>query len=168
MSYWTSLEISIKRNYFEPARTNLGYIEIFGIGPADSIILSCQTNGLPNLSNEEIEMPFGNDRSWIAGKRSNEAISVTFIDYIDTDIVGILSAWQRLVYNPDTGQLGFARNYKKSALISQLQPDGNVLREWELNGVWPQAINFGTLDQSGNDRVSVEVTLRADQIRPLF
>jgi len=169
MSYWTSLEITTKRNYFEPARTNLGYIEIFNIaGSNENIVLSCQTTSLPNLSNEEIEMPFGNDRGWVAGKRSNEAVTVSFVDYINTNIAAILEAWQISVYDPRTGQLGFAVNYKKRAVISQLQPDGTVLRTWTCNGVWPQTINFGAIDQSGNDRVLIECTLRVDQCIPDF
>jgi hypothetical protein len=41
---------------------------------------------------------------------------------------------------------------------------GTPLERWVLNDLWPQAVNFGELDYSTSDEVTVELTLRYSNV----
>ena len=39
---------------------------------------------------------------------------------------------------------------------------GDIVEEWSLKGTWVKQATFGTLDQTVNDPVEIEATLRYD------
>lgn len=163
-NFWTSAPM--RRRHFEPYRQNFGYMLIYNLmGDAEDVALSIQTIALPNVSNEEIEIPFGNDRYWILGRRAVESISVTFVDFIQTRIVEILNWWQSRVYDPATGKMGYFSEYDRTADINQTDPKGDVMRTWKIESIFPQSVTYGTLDQSGTDKITVEVTFRVAGVR---
>lgn len=42
---------------------------------------------------------------------------------------------------------------------------GEPMERWTLGGVWPQAINFGELDYSSSEEVTIELTLRYFEVK---
>ena len=74
----------------------------------------------------------------------------------------IIYNWQNLVTNPETGQQGWAYNYKCDAEIIEYAPDGSSLSVWVLRGLWPSEVNYGSLDKSSGDLKQIEVTLSYD------
>lgn len=118
---------------------------------------------LPNISTEPIQIPFGNMDVNIAGRTDyGGADSITCIDYIGADIERIIYNWQMMVTNPETGQQGWAYNYKTDATVVQYAPDGSSLSSWVLRGLWPSSVNYGSLDKSASDMKQIEITLAYD------
>lgn len=52
--------------------------------------------------------------------------------------------------------------YFDAISINQLDESGNVLEEWRLRGAILKSVNFGNLDYSSEDLVSVELTITYD------
>lgn len=173
---WSTRQLA----YAEPMRQNLGYFVIDNvkdIGGADEdwVTWSVRTVSLPVYTNEEIELPYGNDSAWFAGKRTLDAIAVTFVDLKRTNIVSILEAWQEKVYSTQNRAVGDSVDYKKDGKIVQLSPTGATganseghqpEREWILEGLWPQSVNYGSLDLSASGEITIDATFRIDHIRP--
>lgn len=126
--------------------------------------LSTTDFSLPEITTSPVDIPFGNTKIHIAGGTEfGGASSMTCVDYIGADIQRILYNWQMLVTNPETGQQGWAYNYKTDATVLQYAPDGSCINSWVLRGVWPSGINYGSsLSKDGADVSKVEVTLSYD------
>ena len=125
--------------------------------------LAVTSFSLPTITTTPIDIPYGNTTIHIAGKTEfGGANSITCIDYIGADIERIIYNWQNLVTNPETGQQGWAYNYKCDAEIIEYAPDGSSLSTWVLRGLWPSEVNYGSLDKSSGDLKQIEVTLSYD------
>lgn len=128
----------------------------------------------PNLSFEETEINFLNDKTWIPGKASWEAITVTYMDVAGT-LGGDAAGGNLGLYDWLTNVFDFTRptrkfmnsrriNYAGEATLTLWDGCGNPLEIWKLLDAWPQAINFGDLDYSSSDTVDIELTLRYSQV----
>lgn len=153
---------------FEPQRQNNFSITISGLGEGDAelISLAIASMDLPNESNEIIELPWGNEVVKVAGQARTDDVPLTVRDFVDRNVRDILVRWRRQVYDPrpdQGGRIGLARDYKKSATITLHGPDGTSKRVCALVGVWPSALNPGSLDMSASDVVQIELTLSVDK-----
>jgi len=154
---------------YEVQRQNDWYFEVEPPSGALSdtkrvITVALDIGFLPSESSEEIEIHFVNERVYVAGKPMFEAGTLTLKDYVDYPVMKTIADWRKVVYNPQTGQIGLAKNYKVDASVVLFAPDGSYRREWVLRGCWPQAVNYGpTLDMSTMEQNKIEVTIRYDK-----
>ena len=128
----------------------------------------------PNISFEETEINYLNDKTWIPGKASWEAITVTYIDVagnLGGDAAGGnlgLYDWLTNVFDFTSPTRKFMnskrRNYAGVMEIILWDGCGDKLEVWRLLDAWPQAINFGDLDYSSSDTVDIELTIRYSQV----
>lgn len=125
--------------------------------------LAVTSFSLPTISTPTVSIPFGNTNINIAGKTEfGGANSITCIDYIGADIERIIYNWQMMVTNPETGQQGWAYNYKTDGVITEYAPDGSSLSNWIIRGLWPSEVNYGSLDKSSGDMKQIEISLTYD------
>ena len=152
---------------YEVQRTNnfrVVFDDLDGIanGASDIIELACDTAGLPTTTNDPIELDYGNSNIKVAGKATVDDVSITVKDFIEPDVELILWKWRMKVYNPATGKVGWAKNYKRTARIIQYGPNGEVTRGWKLEGVWPTSLDLGDLDYSSGDKKQITMNLSVD------
>jgi len=130
---------------------------------------------LPNLTFEETEINFLHGKMWIPGKGSWETITVTYYDIGNggNGITGLFS-WLATVYN-FTDPVGLHQSSKRGAgqgsrcysadgTLQLFDGCGVAMEHWQLSHMWPQAINFGELDYSSSEEVTVELTLRYSEV----
>lgn len=132
----------------------------------------------PQVSFEELELNYRNERAWISGKPNWEPMSVTFLDAKDTsgsvDSGKIISDWVQAVYQygrpESSGQMSDPGRYYKcdGAHLKMFDGVGNELEDWHFFGLWPQSVNYGEVDYSNNDTADIEVTLRFDNAERTF
>lgn len=132
------------------------------VSSGEIIELACDTAGLPTVTNDPIELDYGNSNVKVAGKATVDDVTVAVKDFIEPDVEGILWQWRLKVYNPQTGKVGWAKNYKKQAKVVQYGPNGEVQRSWVLDGVWPTSLDLGDLDYSSGDKKQVSMNLSVD------
>lgn len=136
----------------------------------------------PNISIEETEINFLHGKMYIPGKATWETITVTYYDLAnstpgDGSSGGTASNnpqniynWLATIYNftddvglhqsSAPGDGGVNLGYAGTGTLKLFDGCGKELEQWILNGVWPQAINFGELDYSSSEEVTIELTLR--------
>lgn len=141
---------------------------------ADVIALSLREFPMPNESTDRIELPYGNEVRYVAGKTTFSTETLRCVDYIDRDTAGVLHKWRRRVYNPDEdhvdgipqGGVGWAHQYKSDGEIIWLNPDGSALRDrwWNLIGIWPMSIRYGSGNMASSDVNIIEVEFSVDRI----
>lgn len=125
--------------------------------------LAVTSFSLPTITTNTVDIPFGNTTVHLAGKTEfGGANSISCVDYIGADIERILYNWQMMVTNPETGQQGWAYNYKTNATVIEYAPDGSSISAWVLRGLFPTEINYGSLDKESGGLKQIEVTLSYD------
>ena len=124
----------------------------------------------PSLSIEETELNFLNAKSWIPGKASWETITVTYYDVaVQNNTVQNLWNWLISVYNfqdPIKLQQGSRRSdYEAKGIIKMYDGCGTLLEQWQLDHVFPTAVNFGDLDDGSSEECTIELTLRYSDVK---
>jgi hypothetical protein len=138
----------------------------------------------PNLNVEETEINFLNAKRFIPGKGTWETVSITYYDIAIDGAAGDggdnrgLWSWIADVYdytgygtgeggpeglvnpNPNVRQSSRRDCYNGTGVLILYDGCGNALEKWNLIDCWPQAVNFGELDYSQSEEVTIEVTLR--------
>jgi len=166
---------------FEPQRNNNFEVQIIDIGSlksvdkgnslpsnaSDLITLSVASYAAPQINISAISVAYGNNKIKYAGVPEFPDSTIVLNDYIGVNIERILSAWQKLVYNPKTQAIGNAVDYKKVGYLLEFDPSGQQCRQWQLNGVWPTQLQLGDFNQEGNSVRQITMSLSYDHIIPL-
>ena len=144
-------------NKFEPKRQFRWVLAIEGI---DAFIIKTATR--PNISIEEVEIPFINHKRYIAGKSSFETLSVTMHDPIAPSGAQQVMEWVRTHFESVSGRAGYADFYKRDIQLKMLDPIGTVVELWDIKGAFLTAADFGSLDYGASDPSEISITIRYD------
>lgn len=117
----------------------------------------------PKINIGEVEIPFLNTSTWVAGRFTWDAIDVTFKDPIGPSAAQALMEWVRLHAESVTGRMGYAAGYKKNVELEMLDPAGVVIEKWILEGTFLTNVNFSSLDYSSENIAEITATLRPDR-----
>lgn len=117
----------------------------------------------PKINIGEVEIPFLNTSTWVAGRFTWDAIDITFKDPIGPSAAQALMEWVRLHAESVTGRMGYAAGYKKNVELEMLDPAGVVIEKWILEGTFLTNVDFGSLDYNSEDIAEITATLRPDR-----
>ena len=95
----------------------------------------------------------------------NGSGSLVVRDLVQEDVEKMIDEWRASVYRKDTDAIGFAADYKKPAKVTQSAPDGTLLRVWDLEGVWPSAVDYGQVSYNSPGVKTISITLQYDKAR---
>ena len=121
-----------------------------------------KASGKPTISNGEITLDHINVQRYVKGKSVWSNLTVTLYDAIVPSGAQAVMEWIRLHHESATGRDGYSSFYKKDVALRQLSPLGEVIEEWQLKGTFITESNFGDLDWSTEDAVTISLTLRYD------
>ena len=144
-------------NKFEPKRQFRWVLAIEGI---DAFII--KTASRPNISIEEVEIPYINHKRFIAGKASFETLSVTLHDPIAPSGAQQVMEWIRTHFESVSGRAGYADFYKRDIQLKMLDPIGTVVELWDIKGGFLTAADFGGLDYGASEPSEISLTIRFD------
>lgn len=121
----------------------------------------------PNLSIEETEINHLNAKTWIPGKASWETIEVTYLDVANLEMQSLYN-WLATVYDftdPINLRQGERRDWSATGVLSMYDGCGTLLESWQMQRVFPTAINFGEVDYSSSDIATIQLTLRYSDVQ---
>ena len=165
---------------FEPQRTNNYEVQITGLSDittdmngnkipmanaSETITLSTNSFDAPSISVDPITVRYGNSSIKYAGVPSFGDASIVINDYIGLNTERILSAWYAQVYNPNTKEIGYAVDYKKTAYLIEYDTKySKQTRSWRMEGVWPQNLALGSYAAEGGSQRQITMTLIYDRL----
>lgn len=119
----------------------------------------------PKLNVDDTEINFLNQTTWIPGKAKWEPISVTYYD-IPSGQMGPLWSWIATVYNFNNQNIPMSEKagWNGTGIITLYDGCGSPLERWTLGSLWPQSVDFGELDYSSSDEVTIELQLRYSEV----
>lgn len=157
---------------FEPAlkhRFRMYVDEVGGtpLAGREQFEIAVQSTGLPSKSMEEVELGVGTERIYYAWRIQYEPLTATIRDFINSASYAFMENWAQKIHEVSSGRRGYKSEYSGTARLQQLGVDDEVIKEWKLTGIWPQAFNAGDVDQtSSNEQVTFEITFRYDRATP--
>jgi len=141
-----------------------------------------KVNARPNLNIEEVEKNFLDAKAWIPGKQEWEQLTTTYFDVQQDEMIDLYKIIASVYdfadpnYKPgdpiDVSKAGTIKlrllvpdyscpNCGKSTWGMALSCSAmKPIEEWTLTECWPMSINFGELDYSSSDELTVEITWR--------
>lgn len=145
---------------FEPQRKSNMALLIPGLPNGDTLILALKDVEIPGMDITTQNMKFFNTTVGYAGALTKaEDLTLTYRDFLDEPVLDGLSAWFRMVYNPATGAIGRARDYKRRGTLLLLPPGmapseapGVVdtaeyrHRSWVCRGLFPTSLTPDKFD----------------------
>ena len=181
VSQFAGQALLAQQGSYEAQRTSQFACVINMDGATDDLVLSLKSSSVP-----EVKITQGGIKYFIETMRYAGSVApfddqtLVYNDYIDRATLDILSGWMAKVWNPATGAIGWARDYKKTASIYLLPPSmpgggvgavtatpyGN--RVWNLHGVWPKGLKIEQLDHEsdGGKPNLITLTLSVDRAFP--
>jgi hypothetical protein len=126
-----------------------------------------KTASRPNISIESTELNFLNEKNFIPGKTTFETMTVTIIDVAADSMIDYYD-WIASVYDFTKVErlMGSASgDYVATGRLNMYSGGGEILEQWELQNVWPEAVNFGDLATDSSDVAEVELTLRYSGVK---
>ena len=166
---------------FEPQRKSNYALVIYGLGDSETLVLSLKSATVPPPSINVQGIKYFNETMKYAGSVTPFADqTAVYHDYIDRQVIPVLSDWFKQVWCPDTGSIGWAKDYKRQADIFLLPPgmanascagtvDAQAFRNrvWRLDGVFPSSLDYDDLDHDDEGtNAMVTMTLSVDRAYP--
>jgi hypothetical protein len=122
-----------------------------------------ESSARPSIKIKEVEIPFLNTSTYVAGRFTWDALPVVFRDPIGPSAAQALMEWVRLHAESVTGRMGYAAGYKKDIDVEMLDPTGVVVEKWILYGTFLTGVNFGTLNYGQDQLSTISATMRMDR-----
>jgi len=136
----------------------------------NSLDLVVQQAFLPQVSLGVLEFRHGNDVKKLAGMATFEQGTLTILDTLSRAEYDILMEWFYQTYNPETGAVGIADEYKKTGYVTEFAADGRFQRRWTVNGMFISGINPGTLNAGQSELKEISMTIQIDPspMKPVY
>ena len=172
-----ALKISDSRSFkLEPMRKNRFVFQFTTVpgnvtGIEEGLAFVCKSADVPTLSFETIETKRVHESFKTAGMATWNELNVVFNDFIrnkeasNNEVAAgdAMYNWCSMIYNPLTGQMGYKTQYATSATEAQFDPAGNIIRAWNIFGIFPKSVNFGgTLSYEDAGATEVQATFVYD------
>ena len=148
---------SMLPNKFEPKRKNRWILQVEGI---DAYIL--KTAKRPQMSTEEVEIPWINSHRYLAGKTKFGTSQMTLHDPIAPSAAQQVMEWVRLHFESVSGRAGYADFYKRDMQLKLIDPVGTVIELWDIKGALITEVDFGELTYEDGTPLEISITYRYD------
>lgn len=144
------------------ARPNLFEVEIPHLG--STFKFKCKAATMPAATIEKIALGYQNRKINIAGDRTYEDWTVTIYNDSSHETRQGIVNWQNSVVGMGNDISGGVPNeYKKAAIVRQLDRNGGITKEHTITGVFPLNVGEVTLDWDTNSEVQTfEATFAID------
>lgn len=150
------LKISDSRSFkLEPMRKNRFLFQFSSVpgnsdGLEEGLAFVAKSASVPVITFEKTQTKRIHESFNTAGMVSWNDLNVVFNDFIrNTNSTNEVAAgdamynWCSMIYNPLTGQMGYKTQYATSATEAQFDPAGNIIRAWNIFGIFPTSVDFG-------------------------
>ena len=158
--------IAAQEGSFEPQRQNNFSLEIpLPNADKDLIVMALEGFDLPKQGNEVITLQYQNESRKVAGPVTVDQGALHLKDFVDADVRGAILRWRKQVYDPSTGKIGLAKDYKKTCNVILTAPDGSSQRIAQLEGVFPPEDPPNNFTMTSGDKVLMDVPISIDKIK---
>ena len=130
---------------------------------AEILRLNVTKTSVPQFSVETAEYRRGNDVVKFATVPTWESGTLEVDDIVGVNTKDILISWLYLAYNPHTRMGGRMKDYKKTAILQEYTQDYELVREWEIQGIFIKKVTDSEFDRENDSKRKVSVEFEYDR-----
>lgn len=130
---------------------------------AEVFRLNVTKTSVPQFSVGVEQYRRGNDVVKFATVPEWEEGTLEVDDVVGVNTKDILISWLYLAYNPHTRMGGRMKDYKKKATLQEYTQDYELVREWELEGVFLSKVTDSEFDRENDSKRKVSCTFQYDR-----
>lgn len=168
------LKISDSRSFkLEPVRKNRFLFQFSSVPGnnedlVEGLAFVAKSASVPVITFEKTQTKRIHEAFNTAGMVSWNDLNVVFNDFIrnksgENSAGDAMYNWCSMIYNPLTGQMGYKTQYATSATEANFDPAGNIIRAWNIFGVFPTSVDFGgTLSYEDASATEISCTYAYD------
>lgn len=150
-------------NVVEVRRKHRWVFTVLG-GMNQQELLLLQSAARPSFKLEPVPMHFNQEKINLAGKQEWEPIQLVWYDAEQpVDISRAVYRWLGTVVDLTRANVSAPAVYKKNATLEALSGDGSTNERWYLFGAWPSAVNWGEVNHTQSELLTVQATLMYDR-----
>lgn len=152
-----ALQIPVPINW-EPKRNNRFYLEF----PTEIGVEVWKIREVkrPSMEINSVEVPYMNERNYVAGRYKWNPIEIKLIDPIAPSTSTQVMEWVRLHAESLTGRMGYAIGYKKDLILKATDPSGVEIEKWLLEQCMITNVDFGNNAQDDDELQMVDITVQ--------
>ena len=169
------LQFGLETNSFDPSSASAAktclrkfrwLFKIDGISASGAQSLPPSQAARPNLSFDEMEARHVTENIYYPAKPNWKPVSLMLFDIVKSNREGNrlhpVFEWLKEIYDPerDSTWKPAADGFIREGRLEMLDGCGNLIETWIYENVWPQVVDFGTLDMANNEIVTCDLTLR--------
>jgi len=120
----------------------------------------------PSLSFKEMEVQHLNETIFYPSKPEWKPFPLSLYDIKQKkDSTNPVIEWIKSIYDTKSGDWkpSVSSGFKRNCTLEMYDGCGNVIETWTFENAWPQNIEFGELDMSSSDVMTIDLTLRYDR-----
>lgn len=178
--------ISQNLSVYESARTGFFVLDIHGLNeqllspdytgdpayakpedylqiPEEVLRLNVIKFPLPHFSISTNEYRRGNDVVKFAGIPTWDDGEIVVDDIVGLDTKSVLLAWLYKAYNPHTRKGGRMKDYKKSATLYEYTQDYELIRSWNIEGIFITKLSEGEFDRENDGKRQITASFSYDR-----
>lgn len=148
----------------EPMRNNNFEVTIPSLVNGDNLTLSVASYSAPQVNIGIITVPYGNSKVKFAGLPEFPDTTIVLNDFISMDTQDTIMNWHSIVFDLETDEVGYAKDYKKDGILTEYTANGDFVRQWILQGCWPSQVSLGDFNQEGGSVRQITLTLTYDKL----
>lgn len=125
-----------------------------------SQVLTMTTDSVGQIVENQgsIEVHYGNGIIKFPSKVTFDDVPWTLNCFCEPNVLEYLRQWRRLVYNPDTEEMGLPSQYMKQVYFIKYDGQGKARDVIKAPGTWISGLQNGEMNQSGGSMVQVQTT----------
>lgn len=131
-----------------------------GVCDDNIFTLPSLTAARPSIKFDSITVPHLQETISFPSRPNFDPISLTLYDVQASNPVW---NWILQLYNPNFGLYSKGNFFKKLCRINTLDGCGNPIETWILEGAYCESANFGALDMSSSDVLTVDISVKFDR-----
>ena len=162
------------KNRWRALFTGLGGVLGSTSGIPNDLALQVVMFTRPSLTYEEVQLDRYNSRVYVPGKHSFEPCQLTVEDDVTNRAANAiqtqLEKQQRLigVTGPWLNTDATAFTFKFGMMLEMLDGNEAVTESWKYEGCFLQAVNWGEVDYSTGEKMTISLTVRFDHVRQVL
>ena len=112
-----------------------------------------QAAQIPEATIGTIEVPYFGRKVKIAGDRTFADWTVTCINDEDFVVRNGMEAWMNAINTHDSNLRALPQDYKSNGIITQYSKDGDAIRTYVFEGMYPTQVDQITMDWGTTDQI---------------
>lgn len=128
------------------------------------LMFQCRTVAKPGKTINAVEVQlFGHTQEHAGNTTFSHDMSVEYVENRRAQIHTIIEAWMELCRSDETQTGEYKNEYARDAFLQLFDQKGIVVKEYKIEGLWPNTMPETSLNGAASDLIALQVGFKYDR-----